>query len=326
MKFRLESSFFEDNAVVRTFSKDFCADAFSEETFIIDKEVVKGSLQELHLDHFCIITQELKSPAGYSINFSGNSALFKLHFELEGDYNYIPTDPLAPVISIPSGHFNIFYLPKPEGCLKFASSSRKTLEVLFTEELLRKIMGPDYKGLSSLKKGIKKNRPFLLWEESRYIPTELQQHIKEIMSCRYCGHIKKIYLEARITALLLNFLVDNDPKNAILEKHPIPKKEYAGIVRVEEHIRKNFSKNLTITELAPIAGLNTSKLKQCFKKVHSTTIFKYITGLRMEKAKDLITHEKLSVSEASYEVGYKNPQHFTVAFKKYYGFLPSSLN
>jgi AraC-like DNA-binding protein len=326
MKFRLESSFFEENAVVKTFSKDFCAEAFSEETFIIDQELVKGSMHELHLDHFCLITQDLEASAGYSINISGNSPLFKLHFELEGDYNFCPLDPSVPAISIPAGHFKIFYLPRPEGCLNFKSSSRKTLEVLFTEKLLRKIMGPDYSGLSSLKDGIKEDHPFLLWEESRIIPVELQQHIREIISCRYCGHIKKIYLEARITAMLLSFLVDDGAKNSVSQEDHLPKKEYTGILRVEEHIKKNFRKNLTINDLAPIAGLNTSKLKQSFKKVHSTTIFKYITGLRMEKAKELITHEKMSVSEASYEVGYKNPQHFTVAFKKYYGFLPSSLN
>ena len=45
----------------------------------------------------------------------------------------------------------------------------------------------------------------------------------------------------------------------------------------------------------------------------------------MEKAKTLILNENYTVAEASYKVGYKNPQHFTVAFKKMYGYLPSEL-
>lgn len=327
MKLRLESSLFEENAVVKIFNKDFRAAIFNEETIVIDSMEMKGNVRELHLDRFCLVMQDLQVPAGYSMNISGNSPVFKLHFELEGDYNYTPSDPEAPVMSIPSGHFNIFYLSKPEGCLNFKSPSRKTLEVLFTEEFLKKIIGPDYSGLSpKLKAGLVENRAFLLWEQSRPIPAELQQHIREIITCRYCGHIKKIYLEARITALLVNFLVEDNSDNSQVEDKDLSKTEHAGILRVKEYIRKNFRESLTIAELAPIAGLNTSKLKQCFKKVYSTTIFKYITSLRMERAKELIKNEKLSVSEAAYEVGYKNPQHFTVAFKKYYGFLPSSLN
>ncbi|WP_051286253.1 AraC family transcriptional regulator [Salinimicrobium terrae] len=327
MELRLESSLFEENAVVKTFSKDFRAEIFNEETIIIDRVEIKGNVRQLHLDRFCLVIQDLQVPAGYTMNISGNSPVFKLHFELEGDYNYTPADPAAPVMSIPAGHFNIFYLTRPEGCLNFKAPSRKTLEVLFTEELLKKIIGFDYSGLSSkLKAGLNKNRAFLLWEQSRPIPAELQQHIREIISCWYCGHIKKIYLEARITALLVNFLVDDTSNTSEIEDKNLSKTEHEGILRVEEHIRENFREFITIAELAPIAGLNTSKLKQCFKKVYSTTIFKYITRLRMESAKTLIKDDKLSVSEAAYKVGYKNPQHFTVAFKKYYGILPSSLN
>ncbi len=136
---------------------------------------------------------------------------------------------------------------------------------------------------------------------------------------------KKIYLEARISTLLLGFLVENS-YSASYEEKELSKNEVAGMQQVEGHIRQHFRQHITIAELAPIAGLNTSKVKQSFKKVHSTTIFKFITRLRMEMAHEMISKEKFSVAEAAYEVGYKNPQHFTVALKKYYGFLPSSLS
>lgn len=325
MELRLECSVFEWEAIVKTFSRDFRADTFNEETIFLERPSLKGSVRQIQLDRFCLIVQDLQITEGYVMNIHGDSPFFKLHFELEGDYSYTPGTAAAPLITIPAGHFNIFYFAKPDGRLHFKSTTRKTLEVLFTEDFLKKAVGEEYsKELKNLSAGIKKGQPFALWQESRRISLELQQNIREIISCRYCGHIKKIYLEARITALLVNFLIENSEALDHEEKE-LSRNEYAGIQRVEEHIRENFRETITIAELAPIAGLNTSKLKQSFKKVYCITIFKYITRLRMERAKELIRDERLSVSEASYQIGYKNPQHFTVAFKKYYGFLPSSL-
>jgi AraC-like DNA-binding protein len=45
----------------------------------------------------------------------------------------------------------------------------------------------------------------------------------------------------------------------------------------------------------------------------------------MEKAKEILSKRGMNISEVAYEVGYKNPQHFTVAFKKYFGYVPSKL-
>ena len=74
-----------------------------------------------------------------------------------------------------------------------------------------------------------------------------------------------------------------------------------------------------------MAGFNATKLKRDFKKVYGTTVYKYITGLRMEEAKKRIVEDHISIAQAAYEVGYSNPQHFTAAFKRTMGYLPSLL-
>ncbi|MCD8538528.1 MAG: helix-turn-helix transcriptional regulator [Leadbetterella sp.] len=45
----------------------------------------------------------------------------------------------------------------------------------------------------------------------------------------------------------------------------------------------------------------------------------------MEKAREMLETTDLNVSEVAEKVGYKNPQHFSTAFKRKYGVLPSSL-
>ncbi|MCC9041578.1 helix-turn-helix domain-containing protein [Myroides sp. M-43] len=48
-----------------------------------------------------------------------------------------------------------------------------------------------------------------------------------------------------------------------------------------------------------------------------------LNRMKSKRAKRLLLDHKWYVGEVSEHLGYKNPQHFTVAFKKYYGVLPS---
>ncbi|WP_103192391.1 helix-turn-helix domain-containing protein [Formosa algae] len=38
-----------------------------------------------------------------------------------------------------------------------------------------------------------------------------------------------------------------------------------------------------------------------------------------------MSEQGYTIAETAYEIGYKNPQHFTAAFKKKYNYLPSKL-
>ena len=49
-------------------------------------------------------------------------------------------------------------------------------------------------------------------------------------------------------------------------------------------------------------------------------------GDLLEKAIAMLSTSRYTVSEVAYEVGYKNAHHFTVAFKKRFGYLPSKIN
>ena len=90
---------------------------------------------------------------------------------------------------------------------------------------------------------------------------------------------------------------------------------------IEEHIQKTIS----IEELSKLVGLNTFKLKTGFKALFNSTIYSYLTSVRMIYAKKLISSGENNISETAHLVGYKNPQHFTTDFKKLYGYLPSEL-
>ena len=71
--------------------------------------------------------------------------------------------------------------------------------------------------------------------------------------------------------------------------------------------------------------LNEFKLRSGFKQYFGSTIYDYITRLRMEVARKLIVQESKNMYEVGIEVGFKHQASFTNAFKKYYGILPSEV-
>ena len=72
-------------------------------------------------------------------------------------------------------------------------------------------------------------------------------------------------------------------------------------------------------------GLNEFKLKKGFKELFGTTVFDYLYDLKMEYAKQLLAADEVLVNEVSGMVGYRNPNHFSTAFKRKYGMNPTQL-
>lgn len=95
------------------------------------------------------------------------------------------------------------------------------------------------------------------------------------------------------------------------------------IQQVQKTIRERYSENLTINELAAQVYLTPTYLCLLFRQVTGTTINRYLTNVRMEKAKELLMDLSNKLYDVSYAVGYMNPSYFSRQFKKYVGCLPS---
>jgi AraC-like DNA-binding protein len=81
----------------------------------------------------------------------------------------------------------------------------------------------------------------------------------------------------------------------------------------------------TIKELAREVAMSESKLKKIFKTVYGLPPYEYFQKQRMQKALSLLQSGKHSIKDVGYTLGYSNLSNFTLAFKKAFGFLPSSI-
>lgn len=66
-----------------------------------------------------------------------------------------------------------------------------------------------------------------------------------------------------------------------------------------------------------------SYLSNLFSEVEGITIEKYIINQKIEKVKELIIYDQLSLSEIAYKVGYSSVAHLSAQFKKVTGLTPS---
>lgn len=66
-----------------------------------------------------------------------------------------------------------------------------------------------------------------------------------------------------------------------------------------------------------------SYLSGLFSEVEGITIEKYIILQKIEKAKELLVYDELSLSEISYKLGYSSVAHLSAQFKKVTGLTPS---
>jgi AraC-like DNA-binding protein len=327
MRTEMRSSIYKEDIMVIEDPIVFNTQEIIEKKIDIDRKGIKGSLTEISLNgvqlEFKDLTIERDS---YSVEIEHDFSFIKLHFEIEGDNRYCPENAAESTIYIPEGHYNLFYLPVIKGTLHFHTHRRKTLEITFTELYLQQLFYPNLDvAIPQLADAIRNKIEYKMWDASKVISPKLHEIIEGIMLCNYTGAIKKAFLESKVVEILSHlFTIINEEENTKISED-VNANDYLKIVAVEKILKTQFKEKHTLASISAEVGLNDFKLKKQFKMVFNTTVFNYLTQVRMDYAKQLIAEKDCSISSVSEELGYKNPQHFTVAFKKTFGYLPSKL-
>ncbi|AZS15109.1 response regulator [Paenibacillus lutimineralis] len=100
---------------------------------------------------------------------------------------------------------------------------------------------------------------------------------------------------------------------------PAPNRD---IVATKQYIEENYAEDLNLELLAARVYLSPHYLSSMFKKTTGCGINKYIKNLRMQKAKDMLTHTHLKIADVCSAVGYRNLSYFCQNFRDFYGQTP----
>lgn len=92
---------------------------------------------------------------------------------------------------------------------------------------------------------------------------------------------------------------------------------------IMQYIHQHIDQDLSVSELAEMAGKTPEYLTKVFKKNTGMTLKKYIDHEKMEAAKVLLKTTQLPVTIISGYVGYSNYSNFTRSFRQIVGCTPS---
>ncbi len=93
---------------------------------------------------------------------------------------------------------------------------------------------------------------------------------------------------------------------------------------VIDYIKNNFdSENISLEDAADKAYMSKTYFSECFKKRIGIGFVDYITRLRLDKAKHLLTTTTLAISEIAFSCGFHDKNYFAKVFKKKYQYTPS---
>ena len=95
------------------------------------------------------------------------------------------------------------------------------------------------------------------------------------------------------------------------------------ILELKDYIEENINKDINLDELANKVHLSKTYFVKKFKILFGLSPMKYISGVRIGKAKQMIIEGKLSIQQISDLVGYNSLHHFSAAFKQSVGLSPT---
>jgi YesN/AraC family two-component response regulator len=91
-----------------------------------------------------------------------------------------------------------------------------------------------------------------------------------------------------------------------------------------KYIDSNYNKDISMKLIADIVFLNPSYFSELFKETIGIPFSDYITQLRIDKAKELLSTTHFTNYQIAEKVGFKNATYFNVVFKKIEGVTPKN--
>lgn len=202
-----------------------------------------------------------------------------------------------------------------------AGSNIQYLVVGVKADRLRSLLSVD-KPNSTIKTITAENASFLFFEG---LDAEMLLLLKNIASVDMNNPLNSFYVKIKVQELLYLLFTKLSLRENTTYKS-INSDDAEKLLVVRNELLSDLSTPPVIGELASIASMSETKLKQLFKQTFGETIYNYYQQARMEEAAFLLKQAKLSVSEVGYQLGFSNLSHFSRLFKRLYGTTPKKFS
>ncbi len=126
-----------------------------------------------------------------------------------------------------------------------------------------------------------------------------------------------LQLETEVLGFVEDELVSRFEQRA----HPLTRCQIATKL-VREYLCDNHSRNVSLAECARLSGLSRFHLVHCFREQYGISPHRYLTHVRLRRARDLLQTGKRP-ADVALATGFGTQSHMTQNFRGYVGITPS---
>lgn len=132
--------------------------------------------------------------------------------------------------------------------------------------------------------------------------------------------LDEAFEDLKYEELLIILLKNNPELSGLLFEFGMPEK-----INLEAFMNHNYTFNVNVQRFAFLTGRSLSAFKRDFKQIFNETPSHWLVKKRLGEAYFHLAEKKRRPSDIYLDLGFESLSHFSVAFKKQYGFTPSEL-
>lgn len=273
--------------------------------------------QGIHLMH-----GELTSPSDGYICIDSAVPYIHVFFALNSDRQYYVDGHLLG--SSTAGHVQSYLFTAPQVVgLWHRRDAESFVEINIPISLFESHLPIDSPFRVALRKFLEKSQSGSLFDDSALISVLQKRLIAELINPDVDDEWKSLFCFGKLMELLALTFDQHKFGNTVSRTDNNLSPEMKKLMaEAKEIVESRLTDPPSLAQLSAELGTNENYLKKYFKLCYGTTIYGYVTEVRMQKAKSLLTQGDRPINEISRFLGYNNPAHFSASFKKHFGVKP----
>ena len=144
----------------------------------------------------------------------------------------------------------------------------------------------------------------------KYIYSGRDDYLPELMGLATADGLREWFM-GKITSACRNVIAKKEEKSNDVIK------------TARKYIDDNFAKDISLDDVSRRVNISPYYFSKIFKDELGLNFIEYLTSVRIEKAKELLTESDMSMKEICGACGYTDPNYFSRSFKKNVGVTPT---
>ncbi|MFY0992189.1 helix-turn-helix transcriptional regulator [Halomonas sp. C05BenzN] len=154
------------------------------------------------------------------------------------------------------------------------------------------------------------------------LPVPLRQCLEQTLDAPLPGEALRLVLEGLSLQLLAHGGRFAAPPSGTLPR--LPPQERLRLERVRDALHDDPAGDHRLATLAELAAMSPASLRRKFRAAYGRSVFDYLRESRLSLAHDYL-RRGYSVQQAAHFSGYRHASNFATAFRRHFGYPPSSL-